>query len=165
MRALYQIDLQGFLLAIDKLIADLPHPLNGVLEPYAVLKQILPISIGYQDRRKLVDTQLGQTLCAAQMIPYQVDEFIATALKVVEDLLYGYGQLRLHYSDHTYELGHWLLVYETDSVKPVNRYIHPAEQTEYHRRLQREAELEQEREEAYAIESSRYGQSHYQFGR
>lgn len=159
MSAIYHLDLQGFLLAIDKQIAQLPHPLSEVIEPGWVFTKAMPLVIGYEDRRDLVETELGKALYSYQMIPYAIESFIQEIIKCIDDHLMYSARLRIHYSTHTYEIGQWLIIHETAMVKPTTKYVSPVEQTEYHRRVMREEELQREREEAYASEYGRYGQS------
>lgn len=159
---IYQIPIDGLLLCMDKHIQTLPFPLPHVIEPKTVLKQSLAISIGYENRRDLINTQLGQALYLAGGIPYQIEKFIDGVIKDLEAVLLNTCSLKLHYSEHTYELSTLLVVRETDTLKPTYTYVSPMEQTDYHRRVLQEQLLEQEREEAYEFENARHLYRNYQ---
>lgn len=158
---IYRIALDGLLLVIDRHLDKLPFPLSCVAEPKEILKHLLSISIGYEDRRSVGTSRLGQILYNGGMIPHAVDSFIIEALESLETQLLKGGQLRLHYSEHTYELGLELIVYQTSAIKPAVRLVSNREQTEYHQRLLREQQLDQEREEAYAQDTGRYYPRYY----
>lgn len=149
---LFTIPLDGLLLKLDKCVDTLPYPIAMTLELRSLLKDLLALSIGYQNRTVPNESDLGKALYNAGMIPYQIDAFIKTALFELETYLVQIANLRLHYSQHSYELSHVLVIYETPVVKPSTKVILAAEETEYYRRIRREKELEKEKEEAYENE-------------
>lgn len=136
---------------LNNSIAELPFPLPSILDTRDVLKKVLDISLGHENRRNLNDTLLGTMLFEAGMVPMNIVKFISEILyKIEHTLLYTFS-IKLHYSTNycVFLPPDTLVVYE-EAEKPKQVFVKQSVLSDRDKRIRQEIEMELEKEEAYA---------------
>lgn len=149
---LYRIDTQGITDALEMTFEELPHPVASVLDPFELLSKILRIAIGYQDRTRLLETEVGKELLACGVLPHHVTHFTRMALFSVEKFIYEHLGIRLSVQYHTYVLDSSLTIYGSDTS--IDEYMIPEsgivyDPTPYQMRVMEGQREDLERDEFY----------------